>query len=292
MSKRIVIAVDATDRSLDALALGRLLADASGASVALVSVFPYHPLEDPTGSEPRRVREEGRGILLELGDSAGLEPVDAQVIASNLVGRELQRVTEQDTTGVVVLGSTGRGAVGRILPGAMAERLLAGAAAPLAIATRGYAESSAGGLERIGVAFDGSEESRRALEAGRVLARSSGAVLRVISVFERVAFGAIAAGRTGGSSVNELLRAELRSALDDALAQPRQEDAIEGRFLEGSPSAVLAAESADLDLLVTGSRGYGPRAAVLLGSTTHALMRTATCPGLVLPRGVSLDLDG
>ena len=105
--------------------------------------------EDPTGSEPRRVREEGRGILLELGDSAGLEPVDAQVIASNLVGRELQRVTEQDTTGVVVLGSTGRGAVGRILPGAMAERLLAGAAAPLAIATRGYAESSAGGLERI-----------------------------------------------------------------------------------------------------------------------------------------------
>jgi nucleotide-binding universal stress UspA family protein len=124
------------------------------------------------------------------------------------------------------------------------------------------------------------------------LARSSGAVLRVISVFERVAFGAIATGRTGGASVNELLRAELRSALDDALAQPPQEDAIEGRFLEGSPSAVLAAESADLDLLVTGSRGYGPRAAVLLGSTTHALMRTATCPGLVLPRGVSLDLDG
>ena len=112
--------------------------------MALVSVFPYHPLEDPTGSELSRVREEGRGILLELGESAGLEPIDTQVIASNLVGRELQRVTEQDTTGVVVLGSTGRGAVGRILPGAMAERLLAGAGAPLAIATRGYAESGEG----------------------------------------------------------------------------------------------------------------------------------------------------
>jgi hypothetical protein len=34
-----------------------------------------------------------------------------------------------------------------------------------------------------------------------------------------------------------------------------------------------------------------PRAAVLLGSTTHALMRTAACPGLVLPHGASLDLD-
>jgi nucleotide-binding universal stress UspA family protein len=72
-------------------------------------------------------------------------------------------------------------------------------------------------------------------------------------------------------------------------------DAIE-RLLDalalGRLRSLGGAWSADLDLLVTGSRGYGPRAAVLLGSTTHALMRTATCPGLVLPRGLSLDLDG
>jgi hypothetical protein len=72
-------------------------------------------------------------------------------------------------------------------------------------------------------------------------------------------------------------------------------DAIE-RLLDalalGRLGSLGGAWSADLDLLVTGSRGYGPRAAVLLGSTTHALMRTATCPGLVLPRGLSLDLDG
>jgi nucleotide-binding universal stress UspA family protein len=62
------------------------------------------------------------------------------------------------------------------------------------------------------------------------------------------------------------------------------------RFLEGTPGEALAEESSELDLLVTGSRGYGPRAAVLLGTTTHSLMRTAACPGLIAPREIGLDL--
>ena len=65
---------------------------------------------------------------------------------------------------------------------------------------------------------------------------------------------------------------------------------MEGRFLEGAAGELLAKESAELDLMVTGSRGYGPHAAVLLGSVTHTLMREAQCPVLVLPRGIGLDL--
>jgi nucleotide-binding universal stress UspA family protein len=289
VTKNIVIAVDATERTLDALALGKLLSDATQASVALLSVFPYHPLQDPTGEELSRVRDEARDILLELGEAAGVKAAEVQVVASNQVARELHRVTEQDTTGVMVLGSTSRGPVGRLLPGTMGERLLAGAAAPLAIATRAYAERPPARLDRIGVGFDGSEESRHAVAAGRLLARSSGARLRVISVFDRLTFGAVATERTGGAAVNELLRAELRRSLDEVLAEQPEELAVEGRFLVGSAREILAAESAELDLLVTGSRGYGPRAAILLGGTTHALMRTAACPGLVLPRGTRLD---
>ena len=95
--------------------------------------------------------------------------------------------------------------------------------------------------------------------------------------------------RTGGVSVNELARRELRRALDAAVAEAEGVE-TDGRFLEGSPEHVLAEESAELDLLVTGSRGYGPRAAVLLGTTTHTLMRSAGCPGLITPREVGLDL--
>jgi nucleotide-binding universal stress UspA family protein len=186
-----------------------------------------------------------------------------------------------------VVGSTHRGAIGRLLPGAVGERLLTGAACPVALAPRGYTEQSPTSLQRVGVAFDGSVEADAALEVARACARSSGARLRIISVFEPMAFGAIATGRTGGASVNELLRAELRSALDEAVAASSDGGAPEGRFLEGSAAELLAAESTDLDLLVTGSRRYGPRAAVLLGGTTHALMQSAACPCLVVPRGAT-----
>jgi nucleotide-binding universal stress UspA family protein len=127
------------------------------------------------------------------------------------------------------------------------------------------------------------------LSAARQLARSSRAKLRVISVLERLTFGTVATGRTGGASINERLRAEQREALAEVVAEHPEEE-IEARLLEGSPGDVLAEESAELDLLVTGSRGYGPRAAVLLGTTTHTLMGKAACPGLVLQRGTSLEL--
>lgn len=287
-AKSIVIALDASERSLDALTLGRLLVDSTAAPVVLMSVFPVDPLADPDEVHYTRAREEARTILLELGEEAGLPAPTAQVIAGNFAARELQRVSEQEATGVIVLGSTHRGPVGRLLPGGVGERLLSGAACPIAIAPRGYAGHAAVRLERIGVAFDGSDESRHALEAGRQLARSSKAKLRVISVFERVAFGAVATERSG-ASVNQRLRADQREALAKVAAEQPHEE-IESRLLEGSPGHVLAEESAELDLLVTGSRGYGPRAAVLLGGTTHTLMRKAACPGLVVPRGAKLEL--
>lgn len=290
MTRNILIAVDASERSLDALGLGRVLAEATGAPAVPVSIFPYDPLGDPDAEELAQVREEAREILLELAHKAGVETGDAHVVAGNLAARELQAVSERETTALIVVGSTSRGPVGRLFPGGVGERLFAGAACPVAIAPRGYAQELAAQLRLIGVAFDGSVESHHAMDAGRLLARTSGAALRVITVFEAAPFGAVATFRTGGASVNELRRRELRHDLDELLGAQPDDVVVEDRFLEGSAGDILVEQSAELDVLVTGSRGYGPRAAVLLGTTTHKLMRAARCPGLVTPRGVSLDL--
>ena len=284
LDNHIVAAVDASERSLDSLELAKLLSRTTGAPVDIVTVFPYLPLSDPSGEELTRLREEAGVMLRELANTSGLEPLGVEVIPGNLPTRELQRLSEQEGIGVIVVGSTNRGTIGRVLPGAVGERLLTGSACPVAIAPRGYAERPVASLKRVGVAFDGSEEARGALEMGRALARAAGAELRVISVFEPMTFGALATGRTGGASINALLRAELREAFDEALANRADSPATEGRFLEGPAAELLTAESTELDLLVTGSRRYGPRAAVLLGGTTHSLMRSAACPGLVLPR--------
>jgi hypothetical protein len=62
VSKNIVIAVDATERSVDALTLGKVLADATGPPVVLLTVFRYPSLEEPRGEELLRVREALAGF--------------------------------------------------------------------------------------------------------------------------------------------------------------------------------------------------------------------------------------
>lgn len=56
----------------------------------------------------------------------------------------------------------------------------------------------------------------------------------------------------------------------------------------GHPAEELALYSASLDLLVVGSRGYGPIGRLIHGSTSHRLAHSARCPLLVLPRAACL----
>jgi nucleotide-binding universal stress UspA family protein len=58
-------------------------------------------------------------------------------------------------------------------------------------------------------------------------------------------------------------------------------------MMKGEPAEALAEAGDDLDLLVAGSRGYGPMRHVLLGSVSARLMRTCPCPLIVVPRGMA-----
>jgi nucleotide-binding universal stress UspA family protein len=53
---------------------------------------------------------------------------------------------------------------------------------------------------------------------------------------------------------------------------------------EGDPADELATMAEHLDLLVLGSRAYGPGGRLLSGSTSTQLARRAACPLLVVPR--------
>ena len=59
----------------------------------------------------------------------------------------------------------------------------------------------------------------------------------------------------------------------------------------GDPADFLIAASERLDLLICGSRGYGPARAVLLGGVSRRVVSEARCPVIVLARGVETGLD-
>ena len=61
----------------------------------------------------------------------------------------------------------------------------------------------------------------------------------------------------------------------------------DGRLLDGEdPVRALCAAAEGLDLLVLGSRGYGPLGHVLLGGVSTGVLGGAPCAVLVTARGV------
>jgi nucleotide-binding universal stress UspA family protein len=93
----------------------------------------------------------------------------------------------------------------------------------------------------------------------------------------------------------EDVEGEFRVRAETALRQATDElggdVAVETDAFVEDPADVLVRVSEHLDLLVCGSRGYGPLRAVLLGGVSRRLTAEAQCPVIVLPRGVKASLD-
>jgi nucleotide-binding universal stress UspA family protein len=76
----------------------------------------------------------------------------------------------------------------------------------------------------------------------------------------------------------------VKQLVDDARARIAGHEGVEPHAAYGDPVEELTLYSASLDLLVVGSRSYGPIGRLVHGSTAQHLARTARSPLLVLTR--------
>src|SRR6478752_644611 len=124
----ILVGVDASDRSRDAIAFARQIASASGATLVLANVFPYeqrpsrmsnlgfrHILEEDALTLVTRLRDENA----DLGDDRLRTTVTGRPSAAHGL-HDLAQVEHAD---LVVVGSSHVGTAGRVFPGSTAERL-------------------------------------------------------------------------------------------------------------------------------------------------------------------------
>lgn len=162
----------------------------------------------------------------------------------------------------------------------VAEALLQRTPIPTVAAPRGYAQVNHFPFGVIGVAYNGSPESRLALAYAREAAAQANAAIRVLSVDEPMAVMPGVAGYTPPPPIDTTeLIGEALETLDDGLR-------ADGRRLCGPVASSLAKACEDgVDILVAGSRGYGPAGRILLGSVSTKLVHKAPCPVLVVPRG-------
>ena len=291
----IVAGFDNSPSGYDAVALARRLSAVTDARLIVayiytevlsaIDIVPPPELVAQRRDEALRTVERASIVL------DGFERWERVAYASERAARGLHEVADRAGAELIVVGSTHRHGLGRVVPGATGERLLHGSACPIAIAPAGWRGVA---IEAIGAGFDGSQESLAALAPAPTLADATGASLRALSAFEapNPANPVYAVTGHGYTEIMGELREMRRAQLDQAVAVlPIRVDA-DGRVIEGEAAEVLAAESERLDLLVLGSRGYGALRATLAGSVTHALAGTSRCPLVLVPRGVARPLAG
>lgn len=276
MFDTVIVGVDGKPGGRDAIALAsRLTASPGELTLAHVHSGALRAVHASIPGMITDEREQSHELLEREQTASG---VTAQLVSSVSItpGRGLHDLAGERQADLLVVGSSSRGLLGRALLKDDTRASLNGAPCAVAIASHGYGADPAP-IATIGVGYDGSPESDAALATARALAQQIGASIRALEVVSipTYAYTGIVPPSMGEGIEMMLEQASGRMA---ALA------GVEGSAVYGLPGEELAELGDHVDLLVVGSRNYGPMRRLVLGSTSDYLAHHARCSLLVMPR--------
>ena len=134
------------------------------------------------------------------------------------------------------------------------------------------------------VGVDGSPPSRTALTWAAAEAADHRSELVVVSVWERTLLPPMGSGGVPQSPVpdpRERATEDLLTVIKEELGEDPPV-VVQPRVTEGHAAHVLIEQSADADLLVVGTRGYGGFRGLVLGSVSQHVAAYAKCPVAVI----------
>jgi nucleotide-binding universal stress UspA family protein len=294
MIKNILCPVDRSPSSLQAFDRAIALARWQGARLHLLVVIESVESWDGIvgtrhSGELNAVRAGVERDLRQMLVSRRASDVKVEIVmrAGNVV-REILAHARASRADLVVIGSHGRGGVQRLVLGSVAEKVLRQATCPVLTVRRGMSRTrrSRSPFKTILCPTDFSAAGNKAVGYAKRLAREADAQLIVMSAVEwpfdaAVTFGSVA-------ELQEGLEEEARKALRRLLPRSGPDRPAAMAFVvQGKASAAIVklARARSVDLIVMGVSGRGALDVVLLGSTTHHLIRHGAWPVLTVPAG-------
>lgn len=278
MFRTIVVGTDGRESGEDAIAFARTLADAD-AEIILAEIVVTRRFagrganrdHDAGALDDARARVGTRAAGLEGAARTGSDAVPA---AS--VGEGLAEIAARHDADLIVVGSSARTAMGRLLTGDDTQDVLHHARCPVAVAPRGYAGEDAGAITHIGVGYNESAESEHALDLAIGMREQHHARLEVMEILPPP--WPVDMTWAGVPTLHE----ERKRAEAKLLEMP----AVDASKVLVAASAHhelrdLAARST---LLVVGARPASAFGRFALGSTSDALTHDLPCGLLVVPR--------
>jgi nucleotide-binding universal stress UspA family protein len=280
MFSNVLVGIDGGPNGRDAVALARQLQE-TDAKLTLAHVYGGELGVSRAVGTPAGIHsgQQASDELLERERAAA--HLDAQLVSVESVspGRGLHQLAEERGADLLVVGSCRHGAVGRVMLGDDTRAALNGAPCAVAVAPHTYAQRATP-IASIGVGYNSSPESDSALAVARELAAARAASVHVLDVVSipTAAYSGFMTPPIGES---------IEAMLEDAQGRLAQLPDVQATAIYGIAGEELAAFGDRLDLLVVGSRGYGPVMRLVVGSTSDYLQRHARCALLVLPRSAT-----
>jgi nucleotide-binding universal stress UspA family protein len=272
MFERMIVAFDGTDTGLDGLVLSMGLARALGSEVVVVYVYD---------EELRASSREGARELAEHADAvlAGARDRVSQALAirfcalsASSPAQGLHELARSEEAELIVLGSRRLGPRTKAALGAVSENVMRAAPCAVAVAPRGYRSEGGFVPQRIGVGWIPTDEGEHALGVAYRIARITGGSVELVTT-------------TSTTGTIESLDTRARRAIDGVVDAQGGEVEVAVRACVGNPAEELVNQSGNMDLVVLGSRGYGPPRTMLFGSVSSQVIPEALCPVMILAAG-------
>jgi nucleotide-binding universal stress UspA family protein len=279
----VLVAYDGSAGGRDALELARVLCVAEGARCIVGTCLEYGPVPVRTGLGDAE-DPEASALFAAAKEKLGDLVAETHVVGTRAPARMFPEFAGREHVGTIVVGSPHRGKLGRALLGSVSEHLLHHAPCDVVVAPRGYGSERHTGIDKIAVAYDGTDVAKSALRRAEEIAVRCGAAIEII-----VAEDIIVSGGPGGVGIRT--RRSAAEVTDEARASVDPAIETEGRVIDpgwrqvvGEVAEGIAATCGDdVDLLLLGSKKGSDR--LLYGSVARRLIADAPCPVLVVPRG-------
>ncbi|MGA7757388.1 MAG: universal stress protein [Ilumatobacteraceae bacterium] len=280
---RLVIGFDGSDSSLSALEWAAAEAESRAASVRIVSSYSLtQGLDLAAGASAAGIdlTEIAAGCLDQLRTATtkvfeehpGVEH-DIEAVG---VSPALTLLAEAEHADLVVVGSSGAGAIMRFLLGTVTASLLAKSPCPVVIVPA----TTRPPTSRIVVGTDGSEHAAHAVRWAIDEADRRHLELVIVHAWAYRRHLTI----EGVDRADDFTPVDAELILDEAVEAARSVGSgnVRGELVEGRATETLLEMSETADLLVLGARGSGGFRRMLFGSTASAAAAHSSCPTVIV----------
>jgi nucleotide-binding universal stress UspA family protein len=272
-----LVAIDEGPAADDALELARVLCAATGSGAVVVHVLFAGPLPMEFALLPEEEAHEAEPLLARARAALPGVEVETRAYGGGSPAAIVTSLAEKEGFDGIVIGSPHRHGLDRLFFGSVALGILNGSTTDVFVAPPGYAGARHDGMGTVAVGYLGTPESEVALRRALELVDPAGQ-LKLLTIAE----APIPLSFAGPNVANPT---DPEAVLSEGLSLCPREMDVEPRRVDGIAAPELEKICAqDVDLLVLGSRGYGPVKRALLGSVSGHVFRHAPCPLLVTRR--------